>query len=400
MAIDPERLFSVGEARRLARRRLPGVVFDYVDGAAGDEITVRANRDAFHELALRQATPRTTGRPSIATTVLGTPIDLPVLLGPCGLVSLVHPGGAVASARAAAARGTVSVLSTVAGTPLEAVAAAAPGPKWFQIYAPGGVDEASALAERARSAGYDGLMITVDTAVLGKRERDLAHGITMPPKASPRLAAHMLGQVLARPGWTVATVRDLLAQRSAGRGPGNGGSGTDVDAFQAGLELPAMAASPFSWSDVAVLRDRWSGNFVVKGLMTGDEARRAVDAGADAVIVSNHGGRQLDGAPATMRMLPEVLDAVGSQVEVLVDSGVRRGTDIARALAVGARAVLIGRPYLYGLAVAGQGGVERILDVLATELRDTLTLLGLADVSELSPDVLIGPRLGSPAPID
>ena len=196
MALDPQRLFSVGEARRFARRRLPGVVFDYVDGAAGDEVTVRANRQAFHDLALRQATPRSADRPSIATTVLGTPVSSPVLLGPCGLVSLIHPGGAVLSARAAAAQGTISVLSTVAGTPLEAVAAAAPGPKWFQVYAPGGVDEASSLAERARSAGYEGLMITVDTAVLGKRERDLAHGITMPPKASPRLAAHLLSQ-----GW-------------------------------------------------------------------------------------------------------------------------------------------------------------------------------------------------------
>ena len=389
MGIDPERLFSVGEARRLARRRLPGVVFDYVDGAAGDEITVRANRDAFHELALRQATPRTGTRPSLATTVLGAPVELPVLLGPCGLVSLVHPGGAVASARAAAAKGTISVLSTVAGTPLEPVAAGAPGPKWFQVYAPGGVEEAAALAERARGAGYEGLMITVDTAVLGKRERDLAHGITMPPKPSPRLAVHLLGQVLARPGWPVAAVGDVLARRAAGRGPGSGGSGTDVDAFEAGLELPAMAASPFTWSDVAGLRDRWAGHLVAKGLMTGDEARHAVDAGADAVVVSNHGGRQLDGAPATMRMLPEVLDAVGDRAEVLVDGGVRRGTDVARALAVGARAVLIGRPYLYGLAAAGQGGVERILDVLAAELRDTLTLLGLADVSELGPDVLV-----------
>jgi L-lactate dehydrogenase (cytochrome) len=397
MPIDPQRLFSVEEARRFARRRLPGVVFDYVDGAAGDEITVRANRQAFHELALRQATPGTDGRPSIATTVLGTPVELPVLLGPCGLVSLVHPGGALASARAAAAQGTISVLSTVAGTPLEPVAAGAPGPKWFQVYAPGGVDEATALAERARDAGYLGLMITVDTAVLGKRERDLAHGITMPPQLSPRLAAHLLGQVLSRPAWTIDTVRDLLARRSHGAGPGAGGTGTDVDAFEAGLELPAMAASPFTWADVATLRDRWSGHLIVKGLMTGDEARRAVDAGADAVVVSNHGGRQLDGAPATMRMLPEVVDAVGSRTEVLVDGGVRRGTDVVRALALGARAVLIGRPYLYGLAAAGQGGVERILAVLGAELRDTLTLLGRSDVSQLGPDVLVG-RSGSMQP--
>ncbi len=398
MRIDPQRLFSVGEARRLARRRLPGVVFDYIDGAAGDEVTARANRDAFHELSLRQATPTSSAPPRTTTTVLGTPVDLPVLLGPCGLVSLMHPGGAVAAARAAASRGTVSVLSTVAGTPLETVAAEAPGPKWFQVYAPGGVDEATALSERAAAAGYDGLMVTVDTAVLGKRERDLAHGITMPPRPTPRLAVHLLAQVLARPSWTIDTVRDVLARRGAGQGPGAGGTGTDVDAFEAGVELPAMAASPFSWSDVASIRSRWNGHFVVKGLMTGDEARRAVDAGADAVVVSNHGGRQLDGAPATMRMLPEVVDAVGDRVEVLVDGGVRRGTDVVRALALGARAVLVGRPYLYAVAAAGQGGVEQILDVLATELRDTLTLLGVGDVAELGPDVLIGPDRVSSRP--
>lgn len=396
MRIDPQLLFSVGEARRLAKRRVPGVLFDYIDGAAGDEVTARANRAAFHELSLRQATPSVAARPNTATTVLGTPVELPVLLGPCGLVSLMHPGGAAASARAAASRGTVSVLSTVAGTPLETVAEEAPGPKWFQVYAPSGLEEAAALSERAAAAGYEGLMVTIDTAVLGKRERDLAHGITMPPRPTPRLAAHLLAQVLSRPAWTIDTVRDVLARRAAGRGPGSGGTGTDVDAFEAGVELPAMAASPFTWDEVASLRSGWTGHFVVKGLVTGDEARRAVDAGADAVVVSNHGGRQLDGAPATMRMLPEVVDAVGGHAEVLVDGGVRRGTDIVRALALGARAVLIGRPYLYAVAAAGQGGVEQILDVLAAELRDTLTLLGRSDVADLGPDVLIGPdRLSS-----
>lgn len=391
VTVDPKRLFSVGEARRLARRRIPGVVFDYIDGAAGDEITARANRDAFQEIALRQAAARHTQAPSTATSVLGIPVELPVLLGPAGLVSLMHPGGAVASARAAAAQGTISVLSTVAGTPLEEVAAASRGPKWFQVYAPNGVGEATELADRAADAGYDGLMLTVDTAVLGKRERDLAHGITMPPDPSLRLAAHLFAQVAARPAWTLATVREVVARRRAASAPARGGTGSDVDAFEAGRELPAMAASPFSWSDVADIRSRWKGRFVVKGVMTGDEAIRAVDAGADAVVVSNHGGRQLDGAPATMQMLPEVLDAVGPTTEVLLDGGIRRGVDVARALALGARAVLIGRPYLYGVAAAGQGGVEQILNVLATELRDTLVLLGLAGVDKLGPEVLVTP---------
>jgi isopentenyl diphosphate isomerase/L-lactate dehydrogenase-like FMN-dependent dehydrogenase len=384
MPVDPERIFSVDEARRFARRRLPRVVFDYVDGAAGDEVTVAANRAAFEELSLRPALPERVAEPSIATTVLGHPVSLPVLLGPCGLVSMMHPNGAVASARAAAAAGTVSVLSTVAGTPLESVAAQADGPMWFQVYAPNGLEEATALAERAAASGYDGLMVTVDTAVLGKRERDLRHGITLPPKASARLAAHLVPQVLARPGWLLDMVRDV-------RGGDGGAAGTDASAYRAGLQLPNMAACPLTWDEIAELRRRWHGAFVVKGVITGAEAARAVDAGADAVVVSNHGGRQLDGAPATMRMLPEVLDAVGDRVEVLVDSGVRRGVDVARALAVGARAVLIGRPYLYGVAAAGQAGVERVLSVLATELRHTLTLLGVADVSDLGPEILVRP---------
>jgi isopentenyl diphosphate isomerase/L-lactate dehydrogenase-like FMN-dependent dehydrogenase len=208
----------------------------------------------------------------------------------------------------------------------------------------------------------------------------------MPPERSLRLAAHLVPQVLARPGWLLDMVRDVR-----GRGGDDGAAGTDASAYRAGLQLPNMAACPLTWDEIAELRRRWAGAFVVKGVLTGPEAARAADAGADAVVVSNHGGRQLDGAPATMRMLPEVLDAVGGRVEVLVDGGVRRGVDVARALALGARAVLIGRPYLYGVAAAGQAGVEQVLAVLATELRHTLTLLGVADVSDLGPQVLVRP---------
>lgn len=398
-------VYSVEQARVHARRRLPRVLFDYVDGGALDEVTMAANRAAFDELPFRPRLVGRVGEPSTATTVLGTPVAVPVLLAPCGLISAMHPGGAVAAARAAATAGTVSVLSTVAGTSLEEVAKSSPaGPKWFQVYAPGGLDEAFALADRAAEAGYEALMVTVDTAVLGRRERDLAHGITMPLHPSPRLAAHLVPQVLARPGWLGAMARDVLARRrAAGADPGAVpvvASGTDVDAFEAGTQLPQMAASPFTWDDVAALRRRWGGRFVVKGLVVGDEARRAVDAGADAVVVSNHGGRQLDGAPATMRMLPEVLEAVadtGAPVEVLLDSGVRRGGDVARALALGARAVLIGRPYLWGVAVAGERGVAHVLDLLAAELRLTLTLLGCDGVEDLGPHSLVLPGPAAPA---
>lgn len=397
MAVDLERVFSVDEARLAARRRLPRLLFDYVDGGAQDEITMRANREAFTELTFRPRLAESFDRPTIATTVLGTPVRQPVLLGPCGLISMMYPGGAVAAARAAEAAGTISVLSTVAGTPLETVAAGSGGPKWFQVYAPGGFDEAVGLTERAKVAGYQGLMITVDTAELGRRERDLRHGITMPLKPSPRLAAHVLPQILSRPGWLAGVVKDVAANRKAAAAAGAGSSGTDVDAFEAGTQLPKMAASPFTWDEIARLREQWGGGFVVKGVITGDEARRAVDAGADAVVVSNHGGRQLDGAPATMRMLPEVVAAVGDRAEVLVDSGVRRGADVARALALGARAVLIGRPYLYGVAIGGQAGVEHILRLLAGDLRHVLVLLGLSSVDELGPDALVLPPSTQPA---
>jgi isopentenyl diphosphate isomerase/L-lactate dehydrogenase-like FMN-dependent dehydrogenase len=395
MAADLDRVFSVEEARRLARRRLPRVLFDYIDGGAGDEVTMQANLDAFRELAFRPHVGERTADPAIATTVLGTPVDLPVLLGPCGLISMMHPGGAVAAARAAAAAGTISVLSSVAGTPLEEVAASSNGPRWFQVYAPGGRDEAAALADRAAAGGYQALMITVDTAVLGRRERDLRHGITMPLAPSARLAAHLIPQVLARPGWLFGMAKQARSQRRGASAPSSqqgSATGTDVDAFQAGTQLPKMASSPFTWADIAYLRDRWTGPLVVKGLVTGDDAAKAADAGADAVVVSNHGGRQLDGAPATMRMLPEVLDAVGDRVEVLVDGGVRRGGDVARALSLGARAVLIGRPYLYGVSIAGQAGVEHVLALLAAELRHTLTLLGCAGIDELGPHTLVMPR--------
>lgn len=396
MAVDLNRVYSIDEARRFARKRLPRVLFDYIDGGAQDEVTMHANRQAFLDLAFRPRVGESMDRPTLATTVLGTPLDQPVILGPCGLISMMAPGGAVAAARAAEAAGTISILSTVAGTPLETVAAESRGPKWFQVYAPGGVGEAESLMARAQAAGYQGLVITVDTAELGRRERDLRHGITMPLQPSARLAAHLVPQVLARPQWLAGLVKEAAASRRGGPAPTSAPAGTppttgDVDAFSAGTQLPKMAASPFTWADIARLREQWNGAFVVKGLITGDEARRAVDAGADAVVVSNHGGRQLDGAPATMRMLPEVVDAVGDRVEVLVDGGVRRGADVARALALGARAVLIGRPYLWGVSIGGQAGIEHVLRLLADDLRHILVLLGLGDVADLGPDALVLP---------
>ncbi len=341
-----------------------------------------ANVQAFREIALRPRMAMKVPRPDLATTVLGTPLRLPVLLAPCGLTRLMHPEGAAGAARAAGAAGTVSILSTVAGTAPEDLSGIA-GPRWFQLYA-ADRDTAVALIDRAGAAGFGGLMVTVDTPALGKRERDLRNGVAPPLRLDARSAIRLGSQVLSRPRWTasmgLAGVK--FKRRSATNPPGSGPSPSFPNPLSPAGKV-AMGASPFSWDDVSWLRSRWTGPLVVKGVMSGDDAALAADAGADCVVVSNHGGRQLEGAPATIRVLPEVVEAAGKRVAVLVDGGVRRGADVVKAMALGACAVLIGRPYLYGLAIAGQAGVERILAILEEEMERTLILMGCPGLGEL-----------------
>ncbi|MGH9110309.1 MAG: alpha-hydroxy acid oxidase [Acidimicrobiales bacterium] len=373
------RLHSVADARRAARRRLPPVVFDYVEGGADDEVTMRANESAFAGRTFRPRMAAGRLEPDLSVEVLGRRVDLPVVLAPCGLVRLLHPDGAVGTARAAAGRGTVSVLSTVAGSPLPEVAAGAGVPLWFQLYAAGGRSQAERLCTMASGAGVEVLMVTVDTPALGNRERDVRHGVAPPLRVDAHNAVQLGTDVLRRPLWAarVAATGIRLSRR---------GAGEEEDE----PEMLSRAGSPFSWEDVAHLRTVWAGSLVVKGILTAGDARRAADAGADAVVVSNHGGRQLDGAPPTLAVLPEVVAAVGGQVEVLMDGGVRRGAHVVTALALGARAVLVGRPYLYGLAAAGQRGVERVLDILAEEMTRTMLLLGCPSVADLDPSWLDG----------
>jgi len=375
-----QRIHSVHDARRVARRRLPAVVFDYVDGAADDEVTMRRNEAAFTAVTFRQKVAVGKIVPNLRTSVLGRAIDLPVLLAPCGLVRLMHADGAAGVARAAASRGTVSVLSTVAGSPVEVVAPASSTPLWFQLYAAGGLPEADALCDRAAAAGVEALVVTVDTPALGNRERDVRHGVSPPLRVDAHNAAPLGAQVLMRPRWAAQLAATGVRLSRRGAGPSGHGNG-----------LLSSVASPFSWEDVAHLRKRWSGPLIVKGLLSGEDARMAVDVGANGVVVSNHGGRQLDGAPATLDALPDVVAAVGSYADVLVDGGIRRGAHVVAALAMGARAVLVGRPYLFGLAAAGERGVERILDILGSEMRRTMALMGCPAVTELGPDWLAAP---------
>ncbi|HUO47649.1 MAG TPA: alpha-hydroxy acid oxidase [Acidimicrobiales bacterium] len=366
MSLD--RIFNVADARLVAKRTIPRVVFDYIDGGAEDEVTMGQNVAAFRELAFRPRMAVAAEAPDLATTIFGTPLSMPVLLAPCGLVRLMHPDGAAGASRAAAAAGIVSVLSTVAGSAPEDVAAEAPGPKWFQLYKFGGLDAADELVDRARTSGYEGLVITVDTNVFGRRERDLRHGISVPLRVGVKEALRIGPQMAARPRWAYTYARSQIERKRAGGDHHN---------------VPDMDHSPYTWADIEHFRARWNGPLLVKGVLTGDDAKRAVQAGADGVIVSNHGGRQLEGAPATIRVLPEVVEAVGSQAVVLLDGGIRRGGDVVKALALGAEAVLIGRAYLYGLAAGGQAGVAKVLDLLRGDMARTLALMGCPSVSAL-----------------
>ena len=375
---DAAWLGTVDLARAAARRRLPRVAFDYVDGGAETERTMRANCEAFETVGFRPRMGSTVGLPELSTTVLGTEVSLPLLLSPVGFTRMLHRDGDVAAARAADAAGTLLTLSSMSGHAMEDVAAAAGRPQWFQLYFLGGRPGAERLVERAAAAGFSTLAVTLDTQIPGKRERDVRNGFQGAARVSSRNAVRFGPQFAWHPRWLVDFARDgfrmeVVNARHVG---GNGPLAVDE-------ALAAMAAYPPTWDDFAWLCRQWRGPVVAKGVITGDDARRAANCGAAAIIVSNHGGRQLDGMAATLPAMLEVLDAVGEQVEVLVDGGVRRGSDIARAVALGARAVMIGRPWAYALAAGGHEGVSRILEQFRVDLDRTLRLLGCPSVAAL-----------------
>lgn len=365
------------DLRRLAKRRLPRVVFDYLDGGAEDEITLRANRQVFDAITFR---PRhAVGLPDgrLTTAVLGADLAFPALLAPVGYSRLMHPDGECGAARAAGAAGTAYILSTVSGHALEAVKAASVGPVWYQLYLIGGRGAAEAGIERARVAGFSALVVTIDTTVAGMRERDVRNGMTELLSGSLPAKIPFLPQLFRHPRWLASFLFDGGIPRLPnvvipGEGPMRL---TDVQT--------ALARAALRWEDMRWLREIWRGPIVIKGVLTGDDARRAVDAGAAAVVVSNHGGRQLDGLPASLTALPEVVAAVQGRAEVLMDGGVRRGSDIVKAICLGARAVLVGRAYAYGLAAAGEAGVLHALAILRADMERTLKLLGCATVNEL-----------------
>jgi isopentenyl diphosphate isomerase/L-lactate dehydrogenase-like FMN-dependent dehydrogenase len=367
----------VEDLRLLARRRVPRAVFDYIDGGAEGEVTLRENCRTFEDVTFRPRHAVEVSGCDLRTRVLGLDLSLPFLLAPVGYSRLMYPGGEVAAAREAGKAGTGYILSTISGHRLEDVKAGASGPVFYQLYLMGGRSAAEAVIERARVAGFAGLVVTIDTPVSGIRERDYRNG--MKELISGNLLAKIpfLPQVLSRPRWLVSFLLDgglrpLPNVVIPGQGPM---PLLDVNA--------ALASAAVTWADFRWIRDCWRGLIVVKGVLTGDDARRAIDAGAAAISVSNHGGRQLDGVPAALRALPEVVAAVNGQVEVLMDGGIRRGADIVKAICLGARAVLCGRAYAYGLAAAGAAGVARAIEILRADLDRTLRLLGCPSIAGL-----------------
>ncbi len=368
---------NVEDLRRAAKRRLPRSVFDYIDGGADGEVTLRENVRAFEDIAFRPRCAVETPPPDLATSVLGTPISMPVILAPVGSSRMFWPRGEEVAAAVAGSAGTVYCLSTLSGCRLEDVKKSTAGPAWYQLYLCGGRDVASATVQRARDVGYSALILTIDTAVAGLRERDLRNGAKelLTRRVGPMLP--YVGQFLARPRWLAQFFRD-------------GGLMSFPNVMLADGPMPyadvglALEQSTVTWKDLDWIREIWKGPIVIKGVHTAEDARRAVDEGAAAVVVSNHGGRQLDGVRATIQVLPEVIDAVSERVDVLLDGGIRRGGDVIKALCLGARGVLVGRAYAYGLGAAGSRGVTRALEILRADMTRTMKLLGCRTVADLN----------------
>lgn len=370
-------ILNIADLRSAARRRLPRAVFDYIDGGADDEVTLRGNMRAFDAVTLRPRNAVGTPACDLRTTILGQELALPFLLAPIGSSRLFYPRGEIAAATEAGKAGTAYILSTLSGCRLEDVRRATPGPAWYQLYLCGGHDVARAGMARAKAAGFSVLVVTIDTPTAGLREKDYRNGVPQLAGGNPIAMLPFLPQVLARPRWLAGFLADGGLMKFPNVILPDGKPMPYVDVGR------ALGETQVSWADFRWIRDAWKGPIVVKGVHTADDAKNAADAGVDGVIVSNHGGRQLDGVAPTLHVLPEVVDAVGDRVTVLFDGGIRRGTDIVKALALGAKAVLIGRAYAYGLGAAGGPGVAKAIDILRTELIRTMTLMGVPSIGAI-----------------
>jgi isopentenyl diphosphate isomerase/L-lactate dehydrogenase-like FMN-dependent dehydrogenase len=372
--------YSVAAMRDLARRALPRPVFDFADGGAEDETTLRRNESAFDDIALAPRPLNGAATRDISIELFGRRLSTPVLIGPTGLSGLFWPGGEIAAARAASAAGTVYCLSHASVCTIEELAAARAAPRWMQIFVYRDRGFTREFVERAQTAGYDGLVLTIDNQLLGNRERDIRNGFSIPPRFGARDLASMAGKL----PWLMRMGREL--PRITFANYARPGESSDIGAIAA--RMGSILDPGLSWRDVEWLRGLWKGPLLLKGILHPAEAAQAASSGVDGLIVSNHGGRQLDGAIATLDALPGIVAATDGKVPILLDGGIRRGADVVKALALGATACLIARPQLWGLAVAGEAGVAHVLELLRREIDRVVGLMGATRIADIGADQL------------
>ncbi len=372
---------NIEDLRVLAQRRVPRMFYDYADSGSWTESTYRANNADFAEMKFRQRVAVNMENRTLATTMLGQPVSMPVALAPTGLTGMQHADGEILAAKAAEKFGVPFTLSTMSICSIEDVAANTTKPFWFQVYVMKDRDFINRLIDRAKAANCSALVLTLDLQILGQRHKDLKNGLSAPPKLT---IANILN-MMTKPRWCLGMMG--TKRRSFGNIVGHASSVSDMSS------LASWTAQQFdlslSWKDVEWIKQRWGGKLILKGIMDEEDARLAVESGADALIVSNHGGRQLDGAPSSIRALPAIVDAVGDKIEVQMDGGIRTGQDIIKAIALGAKGVYIGRPFLYGLGAMGEAGVAKCLDILRNELDLTMAFCGLTDIKKVDRKILL-----------
>ncbi|WP_342119445.1 alpha-hydroxy acid oxidase [Pseudoduganella sp. OTU4001] len=371
----------IEDLRLLAKRRVPRMFYDYADSGSWTESTYRANESDFQKLKFRQRVAVDMNNRSLRTTMVGQEVAMPVAIAPTGLTGMQHADGEILAARAAEKFGIPFTLSTMSICSIEDVAAHTSKPFWFQLYVMKDRDFIERLIDRAKAARCSALVLTLDLQVLGQRHKDLRNGLSAPPRLT---IANMLNMA-TKPRWCLGMLG--TQRRSFGNIVGHAKSVSDMSS------LSSWTSQQFdpglSWNDVEWIKNRWGGKLIIKGIMDAEDARLAANSGADALIVSNHGGRQLDGAPSSIAALPGIVDAVGRQIEVHMDGGVRSGQDVLRAVALGARGVYIGRPFLYGLGAMGEAGVTRCLDIIRNELDISMAFCGKRDIQQVTREILL-----------
>jgi L-lactate dehydrogenase (cytochrome) len=372
----------IEDLRRIAHRKVPREFMDYYESGSYSEETLRCNCSDLGKIKIRQRVLAGAANRDLSQTLLGNKNPLPLVLAPIGMTGMAHRDGEIAAARAAEKAGIPYTLSTLSICSIEDVAAAVKKPFWFQLYFMKDRGFIADLIARARAANCSALVLTADLQVLGQRHRDIHNGLTVPPRIGLSTIAH----IASKPGWIAGVL--LGKRKSFGNVSGRIAGTEDLRSYMAWINTQFDQA--LSWDDVGWIRQQWPGKLIIKGILDADDAREAVKAGANAIVVSNHGGRQLDGAASAISMLPRIADAVGSDTEVLFDSGIRSGQDVFRALALGARACLLGRAYLYGVCAAGEAGASKAIDIIAKELDVTMALAGVRTIGDIRRTSLVG----------